>query len=404
MKKILVLILTLAIVLLSGCNKSNPQNNNNDTPPNKNEQTVENDKNTTQENNKPVTSDKTENDNLNSNSKPEVIKPLKPNTSTSDKQDKNDEEKEELTTPSTPSTPTTPPVPDTTDTIVTPLGEVAPGAVCYQIKEYGTIEDWFTQDDLIFLLCQKPNSYILIDSNTGEILTQVFLPGRPIEFHLYGDEFWISFPDLKCIKIYDANTWVQKNSISFSHSIGAFDVYEDYIIYAEDNTFGKAYRYNMKTKDCVQIIAPQFRNFSLSKADVLIDHEEKSVYIGDSYGTIAYLYCFDIETLTLKTYYDGSKKGWGNLERRTFLLDGKLYWSGRVFDPYDLTDPIAEYYGYGTHHVDEYFVITTFGVFIRESGEQLLGGSINSAYSAACITESGNLMINDPYTIFIIPA
>lgn len=393
MKKLLILLLVLVMVSFSGCIAKPLKNINSNTTANKPDTESADTKDTS------TPKDTTEN----TESEPvDKLPQIKPSTD-----DKGNSNKDNNSQPDTQSTPTTPSdeKEETTEyppaTVTTPFGEVLASA-CYQFDDLGRMTDWLTVGDYIFATFKSPNLFAAFDSNSGEVLIAQSLPGRPAEFRFWNDELWISFPDLKCIKVYDSETLSIKESISFDKTISSFDLYGDYIIYATDSGFGNAYRYNVKTGESIEIKVNPNKINEFYSADVLIDPERKVVYIGDSFLSVSSLYCFDIETLELKTYYNDSNTAWGNLKRRTFLVDGSLYWSGRQFDSKDLSTPIKAYEGYGTHHVDEYFVVTTAGIFLRAEGTPLLYGGINSAYSTASITASGNIMVMGAYSLFII--
>ncbi len=288
----------------------------------------------------------------------------------------------------------------TTTTTVAPEEPKFEGTY-YEYSISGTIVDWITDDDIIYTIYENVNRYIAFDSNTGEIIKSVALPGKPGEIHLVGDELWISFPDMMKIEIHNKETFSKDEVIYFDHEVGSFDLYGDYIFYSEGDQHTNIYRYNRATDTEVQIPL----NIAF-EADVLVNAEDGLLYIGESSSTGAVLYCFDLETLVRKSYYKKDSYGYANKARRTFLSDGYVYWGEFRFVDTDVSRIDCQYTGSrsaGMLHVDDYFVITSYGVFDKETTELLIPLDLAQIYSAALVTESGNLMMTEFEKLYIIP-
>ena len=283
-----------------------------------------------------------------------------------------------------------------------PMDDSQTEVVSYTYAINGTIVDWFVEGELVHAIFKQVNRYAVFDTTTGKIVTDKALGGRPAKIRRYGDELWISYPDLQCIKIHDINTFAVKNTISFANSVSSFDVYGDYLIFTEDDQHVNAYRYNMKKGISTQITADKL--YSFYEADVLVNNELGYVYIAESRMTGSKVYCFDIKTLTLVAKYSKNNYGYMNLKRRTFLLGDYLYWGEFRLNAKNVAQVDGQYTGNGSDgmlHVDSNFVATTSGIFINSTFEQIASGMFNGHNSAIAITATGNMMITEQNKLHI---
>ncbi len=88
-----------------------------------------------------------------------------------------------------------------------PLEDTQSNVIGYTYAINGTIVDWFTEGELVHAVFKQVNRYAVFDTITGQIVTDKALSGRPAKIRKYGDELWISYPDLQCIKIHDSKTF-----------------------------------------------------------------------------------------------------------------------------------------------------------------------------------------------------
>ncbi|MBQ8732116.1 MAG: hypothetical protein IJY82_04735 [Oscillospiraceae bacterium] len=258
------------------------------------------------------------------------------------------------------------------------LDEPTVDVVYYQYRLNGMVVDWFTEGDFLHMSFKTPNRYTVFDTTTGAIVLDVQLPGRPAQITNCGEEVWISYPELQSIKIHDKRTLAVKETLSFEHEISSFDFYGDYIIYAEDDQRVEVIRYNTKTGEALHFLGRFYQS------DVLVNERLGCVYIGDSGLSRSTLWCYDIETMEVKSSYIMNEY---NLVRRTFLYDGSVYWGGFRFRESDVSQMEAKYSWIGTFFVNDYFVGTKNGLYLRETREQILSGY----FVALALTESGNI-------------
>lgn len=283
-----------------------------------------------------------------------------------------------------------------------PLEDTQSNVIGYTYAINGTIVDWFTEGELIHAVFKKVNRYAVFDTTTGQIVTDKALSGRPAEIHKFGDELWISYPDLQCIKIHDSKTFSVKDTISFTAEVSSFDVYGDYLIYTEDDQHVYAYRYNMKTQESVNIRTE--KEYMFYQADVLVNSELGCVYIGEMGSTGSKLYCFDIETLALKAKYSKNNYGYMNHKRRTFLLGDYVYWGEFRLNAKNIAQIDGQYTGYGADgmlYVNETFVATTSGIYLNSTCEQIVSFRYNNFYSSIAITDSGNMIATERDKLYI---
>lgn len=272
--------------------------------------------------------------------------------------------------------------------------------VYYEYDLNCTIVDWFVEEELVYAGFENQNRYVIFNTANGEIVTDIGLPGRPAKMRLYGKELWISFPDLYQIKIYDKNTLEEKRAITLQNEVSSFDVYGDYLVYIDDHT-QHAFKHNIETST-TEKIAPSISSFTY--ADILVNNKTGMVYIGESQTTGSKLYCYDIETLELKSKFVKDNYGYNNSTRRIFLLDDSVYWGKFKLNANDVSKTEAEYasrYSVGMFFVNKDFVATNTGIYMRNTCKQILSVNLGTSSSAIAITNSGNIFFVNNKKLYI---
>ena len=115
----------------------------------------------------------------------------------------------------------------------------------YSFELTGKIVDCLVDEDLIYIVCK--NKINLYDGNTGKVVYSNFLPSRPGAMHMYGDELWISFPELSCINIYNKSDFKLLKTVKMSR-VFSFDVDDNYIYFSREERQQFVYRYNLTTQ------------------------------------------------------------------------------------------------------------------------------------------------------------
>ncbi len=402
MKKLIFILPLLVLVFLVGCNKTVPETEvvlTLDTDPTVGEtvpaDTTEAPSETkTNDTTQPTTSDDTA---PTATTTPPTTTTAPPTT----------------TTPTTTTPPTTNSAPVTTTTPAnkpepTPPPSTQPPAeeeiTAYEYTTNGKIVDYFAEKDLVHAIFKNANRYILFETNSGQILADVPLSGRPAEIHIVNNDCWISYPDLKCIKIHDKSTFAVKETIFFETSVSSFDVSGDYLFFTEDDQFVNGYRYNLKTKETIKLnIISNYYEFY--NADVLVNPSLGLVYISDSGSTGSQVFAVDMETLELKAKYIKDNYGYSNTKRRSYLIGNTLYWGEFGLNAANVSQVVCQYagrYSMGMLYVDNLFVVTTYGIYLRDSCEMIVSLD-GSMITAAAITESLNVfMANSSGEIAIV--
>lgn len=293
--------------------------------------------------------------------------------------------------------------PSKADDLASSLGEPEDDMNYHLYELNGTVVEWFLENEFVHIIFKNVNRYTVFDTTSGALIKDKPLDGRPADIHNYGNELWISYPDLKCIKIYNKDTFSVKKSMHFEHAVSSFGVCGEYLIYTEDDQHVKAYRYNMNTSELINI-KPNV-GWTFSRADVLINEEHKLVYFGESGSTGSKIFCFDIASLELQSFYSKDNYGYSNLQRRSFLLDGFVYWGEFKLNALNVSQVDAQYSGRfsaGMLHVDDNFVVTTIGIYLKDTCEQLVACDVGYSLSMLAITKTSNIVMIEEKELCIV--
>lgn len=87
------------------------------------------------------------------------------------------------------------------------------------------------------------------DTDKLDVTATFSLPSRPAEIQVDGNNLLISFPDIKCIKVYNKKTFTLINTISLPNIVSSFWMYGDIVYYSEDDQHCKVYCTNLITKE-----------------------------------------------------------------------------------------------------------------------------------------------------------
>lgn len=289
----------------------------------------------------------------------------------------------------------------------------------------GTITHWCHLGDIVYIVFYKPNRFIALDTNTGELLCNQLLEEIPIEVQVVNGDLWISFPNRQGIAVYDTNTFSEKAFISLDAYVMAFEVYESYIFYTSDyyavtrpsGVWLELYRYNTETGETEQIMhkwnstSTDLVNF-YSPA-LLVNEADKLLYVGRTGLSRNASYMFNTDTLELEGAYVCDEDMPSMSAKKIFLLDDGVYFSHWRLSRADFHTVLHDYFYYvyrqpGDYagfwypgdptkravsspiwYADKDFIITRKG-FFRHSGENL---TQDENWSAGEITESGNIFL-----------
>lgn len=261
------------------------------------------------------------------------------------------------------------------------------GAFAYE----GIFVEMVSDNDIVYLICKKPNTLTVYDSNKFTIKNYYQLPGEPAEIHIEGEEIQISFPNLKRINIYNKNTFEEVKSIPLPNIVSSFCIDGDLVYYGEHDQHCRAYRTNIVTGETVTI--PGYSNAvgSFYYPELRLNKEKGILYIGESGSTGSSLFYYNTSDLTC--LYRFSEDGIPNSSRTLFLVDDKLYWGPMEFDAVNPRNPGYQYGNTDSWarmmYVDEKYVIYAWAVHDRKT-HKYITAAYDSGYML--MTESDNLV------------
>lgn len=278
--------------------------------------------------------------------------------------------------------------PVTSTPVSNSLLENARKVLKYDIK--GTPVEYFIIGDVVYLTLHTPNRLVVLDTNTGELLCNLDLPDEPGDLKRYGDEMWISFPYMSQIRKYDIRTYEFKETLDIGMEVSSFDVYGDYLFFATHRQFTRVFRYNIKTGKSDIIVG-------LFEADLMVNAENNLIYVSESAITASHVYCYDIDTLEMRGTYGSGSNQYCNNARRAVFYDGSVYWGKFKFKK-DMS-VIEQRYDTGVDagmlHVDNKYVVTEMGIFLRNTGECIDELNLKGFFLAVAVTKSENVVTVD---------
>lgn len=274
-----------------------------------------------------------------------------------------------------------------------------------------SIADWFVDNDDIHILIHRhnpgsgyvPGRYFVMDANTGEITKDFSIVDNPCDMLKRNGEIWISYTDLQSVYVYDANTFTVKRVIYLGEKVTNFAVCGDYLLYSCYGNYSNVRRYNMVTKDVAYIESyvrydeEDTRWGKFCSPSMVVDEQKGWVYIGDRGFADAGVFCFDVESLELRSYYWKSREITNDLDSKMYLYDGKLYWAACEFDANDLSTILRSF---GTSdstralfYVGDKYVLTRSAIFDRRTGlVRKVTQSALSQFGIWVVTDSGNAL------------
>lgn len=237
------------------------------------------------------------------------------------------------------------------------------GAYIYEGSFVGHVND----GNMVYSLFKSPNTIVAFDTDSLEVVYSSPLGGRPAEVQVDGNNLLISFPDLKCIKVYNKKTFSQIKTISLPNVVSSFCIDGDIVFYSEDDQHCKVYCTNLST-NVTETLA---RNDGVPNLfyfpKLLLNKEKGLLYIGESNSTGSTLYYYNAFDLTFHSMYRKNNYGLMNQRRTMFLVNDNVFWGGMRFGADNAENIIGEYGGTSTYYADEDFVITATGIYETDS-------------------------------------
>ena len=275
------------------------------------------------------------------------------------------------------------------------------GAYLYE----GTFVNLVTDKNIVYSIFKLPNTIVAYDTENLELIYSMPLPGRPAEIQVDGNNLLISYPDLKCIRVYNKKTLTQSKSISLPNVVSSFCIDGDIIYYSEDDQHCKVYRTDLSTNETKTIVRPDNVPELFYFPKLLLNKEKGLLYIGDSGTTGSTLYYYNTADLSLHSMFRKNDYGLTNQKRTMFYVNDNIFWGGFRFGSDSAKNIIGEYGGSSTHYADESFVITANGIYETDT-YQYLGDTQSSIHMAVaenkCLIavyqhNPGNVVVAVPY-------
>lgn len=268
----------------------------------------------------------------------------------------------------------------------------------------GTVVNWVCENDTVYSITKSPNRFYIFNALNMQTILDVQLPAIPAEINLVNDQILISFPLLKSIKYYSKSSKQFLKEMILPNIVSSFCIDNDFVYYSEDDQHCKVYRTQISTGNTVVInkLNQSFSMFYFPK--LLLNKADRILYIADSNTTGGKIYYFDMDTLIEKSCYQGNGLyGYSNITRFIAFDEDYVYFGKFKLDKLDATKIIGEYtpvdyelgdvdgYWTGITFVNDNFVITTTGIYDKDSFEPIL--PFPQRFSYSLITSSENLLL-----------
>lgn len=266
---------------------------------------------------------------------------------------------------------------DTSDDTDLVLG-VDYGAYLYE----GFFVNSVIDKNTVYSIFKTPNSIVVFDTEKLNTVYSKSLPARPAEIQIDGDNLLISFPDLRCINVYNKKTFSQIKSISLPNIVSSFCIDGNKIYYSEDDQHCKVFCTNLATNETTQVAGQ--RTFYYPK--LLLNKEKGLLYIGESGSSGSQLYYCNTSDLSIQSSFAKNNYGLMNNERTMFFVNDNVFWGGFRFASGNATNPIGEYSGNSFYHADKNFAITQKGIF--ETNTYTFLGEMETLIDFAMVTEN----------------
>lgn len=275
------------------------------------------------------------------------------------------------------------------------------GAYLYE----GTFVSLVNDNNTVYSIFKLPNIIVAYDTEKLELVYSMPLPGRAAEIQVEGNNLLISYPELKCIKVYNKKTLTQIKSISLPNVVSSFCIDGNVIYYSEDDQHCKVFRTDLSTNETKTIVRSDNVPVLFYFPKLLLNKEKGLLYIGDSGTTGSTLYYYNTDDLSLHSIFRKNNYGLTNQKRTMFFVNDNIFWGGFRFGADSAENIIGEYGGSSTHHADENFVITAKGIYETDTYQYL--GDIESSVHMAVTNNKclvavynhypGNVVVALPY-------
>ncbi len=261
----------------------------------------------------------------------------------------------------------------------------------------GSIVNWATENDFIYVITEGNNRLVIIDSNKMIPVHNTPLAGVPAEMNIIGDQIYISLPDLCRIDIFSKADCKKEGSLYFDNEVSSFCLDGNYIFYTEHDQHCKVFKKNLITNQSTVLYAGNGGNscyFYFPK--IHLNKEDRILYVGESGSTGSAIYYFDADTLALKSMFKKDNYGISNHSRELFHVGDKIFWANYCLSDTNAKELIGRYgtasWG-GLAFASEELVSTYEGLFLTDTYECVIN------YRDADF-DFEHILVSDSYNVF----
>lgn len=287
-------------------------------------------------------------------------------------------------------------------------GEMVPGVDYGEIQYEGTFDSIISDGSIAYLIFRSPDNLVVYDTKNLKAVTSFSLPACAGEIQLVNNQVMISYPDLKCIKVYNKSTLAEIKTVNLPNVVSSFCFDGDKVYYSEHYGKGSVYCTDLISNKTVAILDESGNKKSFSSPKLLLNKQKGLLYIGETCDPEGKLYYYNLSDLTLNSVYarpvNGRPYGMYNYRRTMFLVGDSVMWAHMRLDAANAANVIGQY-GPGDaarlYYADSEIVCLGMGNFATET-YQLVSYIENCTYIWP--TDCAMVVVNDniPYKFIIV--
>ena len=274
-------------------------------------------------------------------------------------------------------------------------------AVMYTLS--GAVVNWITENDFIYIITKTSNRLVVIDSNSMKAVCNIPLAAAPAEIHIIDDRIYISLPDLCRIDVFSKADCEKKGSFYVKAEVSSFCIDGDYIYYTEHDQHCRIFKQNLIT-GAVLVLD---QTFYFPK--IILNKEDRILYVGETDYTGCAIYYYDADTLTLKSCFQKDDYGIYNHTRDLFHVGDYVFWGGYRISDTNAKELIGKYEtsyynGAGVDYgsmafASEELVSTYEGLFLTDTYECIIDYNFSEFdFEYLIVSESYNVFFREKNT------
>lgn len=275
------------------------------------------------------------------------------------------------------------------------------------------IQDWLYKDNVLYVCTKGGSRLYALDPVTLTVIQKVSLNQTPRSLSCTKDEIVVIFEFADYMGLYDPVTLAQTGTIPFAGSNSTVFC-GDYVYTVSNLSDSSSLRWYNRVSGKSGVVCQNdtSENYTFRHPSLAADEENGLIYLAESEQRISskqYLYCFDAKTQKLKEKIIFPDR---ICFARVVLCDGAVYAGRFKLNAANLSEIIMEYpscvpgalhfLGDGLYFANTDYVITDNGVYLNESGVQLV--TFSTGIKDAMMSDSNYLLLRySDDTIISIP-